>query len=173
MSWIVTNTGKRVDLNNVQLNQICIEDIAVSLSKQCRFNGHCNGFYSVAQHSVLVSEIVSTEFKFEALMHDATEAYIGDMVSPLKGLIPDFQRYEDYLWQVIATKFGLNPRLSADTKQADMIMLATEKRDLMPHHPDPWPALEGITPINHCITAWGSKISYDRFMEAFNQLNKG
>ena len=74
-----------------------IEDIAHSLSQLCRFNGHCIGTYTVAQHSCIVAEYARDEHKLIALMHDAAEAYIGDIPRPLKYLIPDIKKVENWL----------------------------------------------------------------------------
>lgn len=71
MSWINTNRGKHFNLINPRPEQICIEDIVCGLSNICRITGQLNEFYSVAQHSMLASQIVPPEFAFEALMHDA------------------------------------------------------------------------------------------------------
>lgn len=146
MTWCLTNSGIKFDMANPQADQICIEDIANALSKQCRFNGHCTSFYSVAQHSILVASLVDQEHKLQALLHDATKAYIGDMVSLLKALMPEFEKYEQMLWHIIADKFGVARELHPQVKHADLVMLAAEKNDLMPHHPDQWPCLYNVYP---------------------------
>jgi 5'-deoxynucleotidase YfbR-like HD superfamily hydrolase len=84
MSFIQTLSGKRFDYINSTADDVDIEDIANALSNICRFAGHVPEFYSVAQHSVLCSQIVPPEFAFEALMHDAAEAYCQDIPQPLK-----------------------------------------------------------------------------------------
>ena len=88
IGWIETYTGKKIyPLNMCQSNQtsICIDDIAHALSQTCRFGGHTREFYSVAQHACLVAMMVPNEFKLAALHHDDAEAYLGDVVSPVKG----------------------------------------------------------------------------------------
>ncbi|HCF1831058.1 TPA: phosphohydrolase, partial [Pseudomonas aeruginosa] len=77
-------------------------------------------------------------------LHDATEAYIGDMVRPLKELLPDFRQIEAVIWSAICERFDLDEQLPAEVKRADLIALATERRDLMPFHQDEWGCLEGI-----------------------------
>ena len=79
MSYIATSTEKHIDFVNITPDQICIEDIARGLSNECRFAGQLESFYSVAQHSVYVSQIVPPEYALEALLHDAAEAYIKDI----------------------------------------------------------------------------------------------
>lgn len=122
-------------------DEVKIEDIAAGLSKQCRFNGHIDRFYSVAEHSVIASTL-TTDIHMARwlLMHDASEAYIGDMVRPLKAVIPQFQEIEDRIMDVIARKFGLIGNMPAEVKQIDNIMCSTEKRDLIPGS-QPWPGM--------------------------------
>lgn len=151
MTWIITASGRRFDLLNPQPDAIAPRDIAFSLAKICRFNGHCTGHYSVAEHSLRVAELVAPEHKLAALLHDATEAYVGDMVSPLKQMLPAYQQIEQRIWHVICDRFGINPTLPEEVHQADLTMLATERRDLMPAHPDQWACLVGITPISSTI----------------------
>ena len=98
----------------------------------------------MAQHSVLCSQIVPPEFAFEALMHDAAEAYCQDIPAPLKALLPDYRRIEERVEQVIRAKFSITPDMSAIVKYADLVMLATERRDLDIDDGSLWPCLEGI-----------------------------
>jgi 5'-deoxynucleotidase YfbR-like HD superfamily hydrolase len=167
--WIITQSGVKFDLLNTTTYMINIKDIAHALSNVCRFGGHSCKHYSVAQHSVLASYIVSDEFKLCALMHDATEAYIGDMVSPLKAVIPQFKEIEQNLWEVIAKKYNLPKYLPEEVKLADMQMLKAEKKYLLPET-DPWDFLEGIRETNLYIEPWTSEYSNWRFMQSFKEL---
>lgn len=164
MSWIITRGGRKVDLINPTAAMIDPTDIAHSLSMQCRFNGHTRSFYSVAQHCYLVADLVPHEEQLAGLLHDATEAYVGDMVRPLKEgmrefydahqLVSLFDEVEQRIWLAICDRFDVDPALPASVKHADLVALATEKRDLMPEHPEPWPCLEGIEPIAQFIDPW-------------------
>lgn len=107
MSFIKTFSGKHFYYDKINKDDIDINDIAVSLSNICRFAGHLSHFYSVAQHAVLCSQLVPQEFAFEALMHDATEAYCQDIPAPLKRLLPDYKRMEEKIDAVIREKYGL------------------------------------------------------------------
>jgi len=89
--WMQIFTGKKFWPLDPKSEEVDIKDIALSLAFQCRFNGHSNYFYSIAQHSVIVSKIVSKDQASAALLHDAAETYIGDMVSPLKRFMLEFK----------------------------------------------------------------------------------
>ena len=130
-SEIQLKGGKFFDYLDMKPDSIEIMDIAHALSMQCRFNGHVDHFYSVAQHSVLVSMYVPPEHAMVGLMHDATEAYIGDMASPLKQLIPQFREVEDQVWQIIAEKFKLPGTLPQSVKEIDKRACLSEAMDLM------------------------------------------
>lgn len=125
MSWIHTFCKKRFDYLRMREEDITIYDIAQALSNVCRYGGHCS-FYSVAEHSLNVSHIVPEKFALEALMHDATEAYLGDLPRPLKRLIPEYRRIERELDSVIRKKFKIQQEHSQQVKIADDVMLATE-----------------------------------------------
>jgi len=106
MSIIVTNSGKFVNLADPQPETICIEDIAHHLAHINRFTGATFQGYSVASHSLYVSDLVAPEFKLIALMHDATEAYLGDISSPLKSILPEYKVIEARMHKAIADKMG-------------------------------------------------------------------
>ena len=103
---IRTFTGLYIDVFEPKPEMICIEDIAHGLSMQCRFGGQLPKFYSVAQHSIHCSEIVSDHLKLEALLHDASEAYLLDIPSPIKNRMPEYKAVEDRLMKAIAAKLG-------------------------------------------------------------------
>lgn len=125
--YITTFSGKRFYFLAPTPGSVDIETIAECLSKVCRFGGHCNGYYSVAEHSVLVANIAKLKYgissKKELLkffLHDATEAYVGDMVSPLKYAIPEFKAIENLIWEkAIAPAFNLTLDHPTEIKQAD------------------------------------------------------
>jgi 5'-deoxynucleotidase YfbR-like HD superfamily hydrolase len=122
-SSILTNSGHRVDPFNMRASDVNIFDVAHSLSRICRYNGHGNQFYSVAQHSCILANNISSameargariigdhihaELAFTALLHDAPEAYIGDMPAPLKSRLPDYQALEEVVSEAVHEKFGL------------------------------------------------------------------
>lgn len=130
MSWIRTISGKRFDLVAPKPDSICIEDIGRALSHICRYTGHLRTMYSVAQHSVLVSQIVQPRLALEALLHDASEAYCNDISSPLKKLLPDYRAIEERIQSAINKRFQINTVHKYEIKRADLILLQTEMRDL-------------------------------------------
>jgi hypothetical protein len=154
MSQILTVTGKRFDLFESDADMIDPRDISHSLANLCRFNGHTREFYSVAQHSFIVAELIPEEHKLAALLHDATEAYLGDMIRPLKQWMSAYQDFEYLIWWRVCERFDIAPELPDCIHQADMIALATERRDLMPTDPAIWDCLVGIEPMVETIRPW-------------------
>jgi 5'-deoxynucleotidase YfbR-like HD superfamily hydrolase len=145
-SYIATRTGRHFDYFKATLADIDIHDIAQGLANECRFNGQIANFYSVAQHSVYVSQLVAPAFALEGLLHDATEAYCKDIPTPLKVLLTTYQIIERRTDRLIRQKFNLPPFPSYVVKKADLVMLATERRDLdVDTTGNPWPILDGIT----------------------------
>lgn len=172
-SAIKLKSGKYFDFLDPDPDAISVSDIAHSLSLQCRFNGHVDTFYSVAQHSVLVSHFVKPENAFIGLMHDATEAYIGDMASPLKKLIPEFRRYEDNLWEIIAEKYNMPSEMPHDVKHVDMRACMTEAFYLMDGAGEDW-NWEGIErlPIPR-FASLSPNAASQLFLGRFNELVDG
>ncbi|MEQ9850855.1 HD family hydrolase [Pectobacterium aroidearum] len=170
MSWISTYTGRHFNYQSPSLADICIEDIAHALSQINRFCGHTCFPYSVAQHSVGASYLVPPDFAFEALMHDAHEAYVSDMMSPLKRLLPDYQQVEADIEVMTRLKFDLPLKMSAEVKHADLVMLATEKEALLHPRSGEWPILSGIEPAQRIIVPMSAIDAKREFMDRFNEL---
>lgn len=162
-----------------------IAEIAHALSNTCRYGGHCSQFYSVAEHSVLVSEIAETLKlcdPFEALMHDASEAYLCDIPGPWKAMLPDYLSLELALERKLQDFFKL-PAKTAGCKDADLIALMVEGRTLLtsrgetmiaggiPVHygpaADAWIATQGRSIF--CLTPAGARTS---FMHRYDKLTR-
>ncbi|MGV8136511.1 MAG: hypothetical protein AB2L20_14980 [Mangrovibacterium sp.] len=128
MNYIQTFTGKLIDPLNPDPDQICIEDIAHALSNICRFGGHSRMFYSVAQHSVRCSQHFNETDPeaLAALLHDASEAYLMDIPSPIKHRLPEYLAVEDRLMTVIAEKFRFQYPLVSTVKAVDKAELRLE-----------------------------------------------
>lgn len=171
MTWITTQSGKNFSYDDPR--DFDITDIAQALSNICRFTGHLPRFYSVAQHSVIASQIVPEHLAFEALMHDAHEAYVGDVNSPLKALLQDYKAIETRVEQALRTQFKLPLEMSPAVKHADMVMLGTERRDFGLDNGVPWPCLEGIELLGDEIKPLSPGGAYNAFMVRYHQLTLG
>jgi uncharacterized protein len=170
--WIQTFTGVQFWPLDPRPGEIDIVDIAHSLSMQCRFAGHVHTFYSVAEHSVRASEIVPNPDMLWALLHDASEAYLVDLPRPLKQfsqLGRYYREIEHWLMAVICARFNLRRYQPDSVKEADRIMLVTEKRDVMGMPPKPWEDRESI-PLNGQIQPWTQAEAKLRFLERYSEL---
>lgn len=173
MTIMLMHSGHYFNLVEPDRSPILIEDIAHHLSHICRFNGATDGIYSVAQHSVHVSEIVPPQYQLTALLHDAAEAYTGDITSPMKEALGNayrqvYARIED----AISRRFNLPSAYvrSATIKRADLVMLATERHQLLPTTYYEWPCLEGIEPLDAKLPIWSPGQARMEFMQRFLKL---
>jgi hypothetical protein len=133
--WILTHSGVRFYPARPNPADIRIHDIAHSLSNQCRFGGHIDGFYSVAEHCVRVSYYVPPGCEFPGLMHDASEAYVTDLPTPIKYLeaLRPYRELEKTVQAAIGRAFRIDwDRRAAAIHRADVLMRNTEAVDLMP-----------------------------------------
>jgi len=193
--YILTRSGRRFDFVNPTAQQISIQDIAGALSKICRYTGHCKWFYSVAQHSVLVSQLVPRTLAFEALMHDAHEAYTTDVSSPLKRMLGRvYAAVEHRVDRAIRHKFSLpvlpkagrlnefmyrhglpyqHDHSSPLIKKADWIALGIEYKSLMPADTNEWPEFRGLFIPNWGIDYEPPEIAEQNFLKRFYNLRGG
>jgi uncharacterized protein len=175
--YLQTVSGRWVNPFDPDPSQLDAGDIARALANQCRFGGHSRVFYSVAQHSVIVSQLVEqrggdVEDSFAALMHDATEAYLGDMPHPLKHRSPlgaAFKQAEDHLERAIRERFRIKPDVPA-TKRADRALLATERRAFSAEDWH-WPELEGVEPLDIDLVAWPPDEAAEAFAQRYAELD--
>jgi 5'-deoxynucleotidase YfbR-like HD superfamily hydrolase len=167
---ILTVGGRTLDVHHPLESAFDIEDIAHGLSNAARYNGHTRQFYSVAQHSVLVSHVVPPPFAFAGLLHDAAEAYLSDVAKPLKLLLPDYNEAEERVETVLLRRFGLPARLPPHIKEADVRLLVTEQRDLMPPGTDRWALEQGIRPLEHRIEPLPPEQARRQFLDRFREL---
>jgi uncharacterized protein len=174
--FLQTVSGKRVNPLDPDVEQLDIEDIARALGNLCRFGGHCRTFYSVAQHSVIVAQLVEdrggdTEDVFAALMHDAAEAYLGDMPHPLKhrsALGAAFKEAEEHLEAAIRRRFAIKADVP-EIKRADRALLATERRAFSAERWH-WPELDGVEPLDLELQAWPPEQATKAFLERYAAL---
>ncbi len=170
-TWIETYTGRRFDSYNPKVEDVDIIDIAHALSLQCRFNGHCKMFYSVAQHSVYVSELCNQDPMW-GLLHDAAEAYIGDVIKPLKWKLDEFISLEADVMLTICKKFGLNIIPLNEVKIADQTLLRLEADVLTATGGKglSWEPTETID-IDLKVIPWSSDFAEKRFLETYVSLS--
>lgn len=145
---ILTGSGRDYDFLNPSMEGLKVADLARSISRLCRFTGHCARFYSVAEHSVWVSHLVPKALARQALVHDLHEALVGDVSSPLKRLLRDYKAIEQAAWEQVAALCGVPAEVHPDVKRADLMMLAIERRHLMPYNTEAWAILDGIPDLS-------------------------
>lgn len=175
--YLQTVSGRWVNPFDPDPVQLDPGDIARALANQCRFGGHSRVFYSVAQHSVHVAELVErhggdVEDVFAALMHDATEAYLGDMPHPLKHrsrLGAEFKQAEHHLEQVIRDRFRIKADV-AQIKTFDRALLATE-RAAFSTDAWRWPELDGVDPADFDLSAWSPDQAAAAFTARYTELD--
>lgn len=178
-AWIQTNSGKKFDILSPTMESIDIKDITHALSMTCRYAGHTNSFYSVAEHSVLVSRKVekltdSPIVALTALLHDASEAYLHDVTSPLKALLPRYVEIEREVQSLIYAKFifqNLGFFISTENQKIihdiDQRIRVDETYALFNTVIDDWPEGE---PVGIQIERWNPMVAMNIFGDRFNRL---
>jgi hypothetical protein len=181
---ITTFTRRRIDPLAARVDDIDLADIAHALALTCRFKGHCRDFYSVAEHSVRVSHTLHTRaagpaIEMAGLMHDAAEAYLSDLGGPIKSRffiaapgarppLEPFDQAEDRLLRVIAEALRFPPIDYDTVRSADLILLATEARDLLGIDARDWGVHE--PPLHDPIKPWDWRRAETTFLERFRAL---
>ena len=167
-TFIETYSGAFLDFLEPDPDAIHIEDIAHALAQTNRYAGHTAYPYSVAQHCVLASLVAPEGLELEALMHDAQEAYVGDMPTPLKALLPMYQEIEDRLEAVIRKKYGLPVEFNPRVKEVDRRLLATEAHAL---DLTLWVSIANVVPFAQLtIEPWTWQEASAKFLARFTQL---
>jgi hypothetical protein len=175
--YIQTVSGRRVNPFDPSPEDIDVGDIAVALSNQCRFGGHTQRYYSVAQHACIVSDQVlvsggDAHTAMWALLHDASEAYLIDLPHPIKHrseLGRLYREAEEQLETVLRRRFGLIGPAPSSIKEIDRSVLATERASLtmVAWH---WPELEGVEPLEIAIDPWPPERAAAAFLERYERL---
>jgi len=177
--FIETYTGQRFMPLSPRVEDVVIADIAHALSNQCRFSGHTKEHYSVAEHSVRVARVLeargySPTSQLWGLLHDASEAYLVDLPTPLKSdptIGHAYRIAEARIMAVICQRFDLPIHEPAEVRTADAVLLATEVRDLMAGRPAHWGNGQ-ITqpPLREKIEPWEPRRAEWAFLQAFGAL---
>jgi len=166
--WMQTYTGRMFWPIDPRPEDVCIEDIVHALSMMRRYNGHCKKFYSVAEHSVIMSYHVSTNDALWALLHDASEAYIADIVRPAKRFISGYKEVETRIMHVVCDAFRLQYDMPEGVHVADNAILSDEMNQIMGPKPQDW-ALS-YPPLGCKIEGWSPKKAERKFIQRFNSL---
>ena len=165
--WMQLASGRAFYPLDPRPEEIHIEDIAAALSKLCRYGGHCKRFYSVAEHCVLMAHAAPDGMHLAALLHDASEAYLSDVIRPIKRHLENYERIEAELERVIAQRFTLEFPMPAAVKALDNAILVDERDQAMVTPPQPWgltePAL-GVT-----LQFWSPEKARYEFLAAFHR----
>lgn len=167
--WMQTYLNKQFWPLDPRPEEIDILDIAHALSMTCRFGGHCRTFYSVAEHSLHVSRVCDPEDALWGLLHDASEAYIADIIRPIKCNLKGYKEIEDVLMACVSTRFGLTLAMPKSVKLADARLLATEAAQLFGKPPvawqDPAPIVPGLE-----VGKFGPDVAEYAFLARFFEL---
>jgi len=170
-AWIQTFTGKRINVFDPYRGDITITDIAHALSNICRFTGHCQQFYSVAEHSYHVSMFVPRSMAMKGLMHDAAEAYLCDVPRPIKPHLKNYAEIEDRLLTEIFRRFGLSLNMPDEVKDYDKKLCITEGYYMMSSI-DGWELAKDFKPIvNFDFKYWTPEKAESMFLNRFIRLS--
>ncbi len=180
--WMQTITGRQFFPLDIRAEDLDIEDIAHALGALCRYNGHTSGFYSVAEHCVLMTQHAFIEhrswtpfkerraFLRSVLMHDAAEAYIGDYPHAIKKVVPGIKRLEGLIEDVLTRRYKLltGPETKAAVKELDRRIVANERQALLPSD-HPWVA-DAYKPLDVTIRCWDPAEAKRAFLDLYDQV---
>lgn len=171
--WITTISGRKFHFSPVDPEEIFIEDIAHGLAHVCRWGGHVEEFYSVAQHSVIMSKLTDAKFALVALMHDASESYIGDIVRPLKRMIPQYGVMEEQIMLAISVRFGFEWPMPEEVKVLDNAMITQEHNTLRgAQDRRVWDPTETYGYNIPDINPWSPNLAKKQFLKRFRELTE-
>lgn len=171
-NWMQTYTGEKFYPLDPRPEEVNEQDIAHALSLICRYGGHSLAFYSVAEHCVLLSLAVPSEFALWALLHDAAEAYVGDMVRPLKRMLPHYSVIEDGVLAAILRRFDVEVGpIPDEVKEADNRIILTERAAVMQHTEEQW-AESGLEPLPVAISCWDPGYAERRYLQRLEELTR-
>ncbi len=172
--WMGTYSGGKFNFLEPETGDIDLVDIAHGLSLNNRFNGATIFPYSVAQHSMLMTHVVPYEHRRVALLHDAAEAYLPDVHSLLKDQLGGWRELEGRVQRAIFRAFGVDDEeveaCRVTVKEADLRLLATEKKELMRYNPHPWEILQGVEPLPLAIFPIHWKEVKQDFLRKFEEV---
>jgi hypothetical protein len=165
--WMQTFSGRQFWPLDPRSNEIDITDIAGPLSKLCRYGGQCLKFYSVAEHCVHVASFAPPKLKLTALLHDASEAYLSDVIRPIKSHLSNYLAIEAELEKAVAQRFDLEWPWHQEVKRLDTAILADERDQAMAPPPIPW-SQTTEPPLGVTLQFWTPDVAVRKFLFAFS-----
>lgn len=166
--WMQTANGRQAWPMDPRPEDIHIDDIAAALSKLCRYGGHCRKFYSVAEHCVLMASVAPEGLQLAALMHDASEAYLNDVIRPIKRHLTNYETIEAELERAIAARFSLQWPMPKEVKRLDNAIITDEREQSMATPPVPWKhAIEPALGVQ--LHFWSPEKAEFEFLAAFRR----
>lgn len=173
-AWTLNRSGEKFCIDTPETNRYLLDDISHALSMLCRYGGMSSKFYSVAEHSVLVAaalyrDTLDPTIALDGLFHDAAEAYVGDVKSPIKARFPEFIAFEETVDRAIRLahgKSGVPAKERRMTRQYDQRIILDEKAALMPEHSD-WLCDPALKPLDVRIQGWGPGEAKSAWISAF------
>ena len=172
--WMTLYGGKRFFPLDPDPDLINIEDIAHSLAFQCRWGGHCNSFFSVAEHCFIVSDLCNTlEEKRWGLLHDASEAYVGDVIRPLKMNLSGYKQIEGRVIEAVAKRFNLPLPMPKRVKKADEISIKNEAEQLFNADWSGATYLDNTIKDKVKIRCWSHGMAEQMYLMKFQELFGG
>jgi len=172
-AWMETQSGEQFWPTDPRPEDVRVDDIAHALAHICRYGGHVDRFYSVAEHCILMSYAVSPKNALHALLHDATEAYVGDMIRPLKYQMPEYRKTEDRVWFAIAESFGIDPVIPDEVHEADTRILLDERAALKTQSRHAWGIDGHFEPLGVPIQAWSPLLAKAQYLGRLAELSDG
>lgn len=170
--YLQTYTGVKFWALDPYPEEINIDDIAHALSMLCRYGGHCERFYSVAEHCVIMSNLVPERHAKWALLHDASEAYLVDMPRPIKRHMPEYTAIEERLQKVVAKKFGIPDEIPAEVHWFDHNIIFDEIEQNMKVKPDNWNdyASQKLVSVGAVLQYWSPEVAEREYRKRFDRL---
>ena len=170
--YLETYSGKQLYFLEPTEDMIELKDIPAGLSKICRYSGGINSFYSVAEHSVLLAERVlyltgDVEQAMTALWHDCTECYLSDIPAPLKSVLPEYERIESMLMDVIFKKFNIQP-ITPQVHWMDKNIVRDES--VLFDKPPSWQ--DKFEPVGVKVQCWNPVTAEDKWYDCYYTLLK-
>jgi len=175
-TWIETITGRQFSYLKPTFD---IGEIAHALGNICRFTGQCRRFYSVAEHSILVSRIMEDQRlgdPMEGLLHDGVEAYLADVAAPAKSVLKDYKALDAALDKAMRKEFLVAETKSDGCVKADWLALFLEARELMPTKGKNWLGPPGLREeawqLPYAICCWTPEDATSRFMDRMTDIRR-